>query len=349
LIEACLPTPASSPGELCREYTVRRFRPEDAAGVAACFRETYGDSYPVAACYDPGRIIEQNRDNRHLAAVAVEDGTGTVVGHCSVQRRYSWAVGECGQIVVRRGHQGRCLAVRMGRFLEQESLDAGLRCLVTYEVTSHQATQLIAHRARFRPCGLILGAMPATLNFQTMGGPVSQRESCMVSMKYLVPPRPTAVRVPAHHEDMIGRIFAGLEKAVVLQGPSPLSGSGETLVRESQTWETADIIVRRIGANTFREIQAHLRHLLARQVAEVIYLEIPLDQPGGDILCQEAEMAGFFFAGLGPSSTAKGEALILQYLNTELDLSRLRVVTPMGREILAYVTREHDRARAAGS
>ncbi|WP_045218241.1 GNAT family N-acetyltransferase [Desulfonatronum thioautotrophicum] len=327
-------------------YTVRRFQPQDALGVTECFRETYGASYPVTDQYDPRLVIAQNRTGRHLAAVAVTDQTGEVVGHCSVQCRFPWPVGECGQIMVKRGHQGRSLAVRMGQFLEQEALGIGLRCLVTYEVTSHKATQLIAHRAQFRPCGLILGAMPATMDFQTLTGAVSQRESCMVSFKYLIAPRPAVVHVPAHHQKMIARIYFGLGKTVTYHPPSPVSDWGETVVRVSRTWETAEILVRRIGKNSPAEIRAHLRDLLAGGVAQVVYLEIPLDQTGGDLVCREAEQLGFFFAGLGPSSTTQGEALILQYLKTELDLSRLRVVTPMGREILGYVTREQERVVA---
>ncbi|GAB6058413.1 hypothetical protein JCM31598_15300 [Desulfonatronum parangueonense] len=327
---------------------MHRFRPENADGVAECFRETYGDSYPLTDCYDPRRIIELNRSGNQIAAVAVEDRTGEVVGHCSVQRRYPWAAGECGQIVVKRGHQGRSLAVRMGRFLEMEALEAGLVCLVSYEVTSHHATQLIAHRAKFSPCGLILGAMPATLNFQAMAGLVCQRESCMVSLKYLVPPKPVAIRVPDRHKDMIAKIYAGLGKPVVFQSPAMCSGPGETMARISQTWGTADILVRRIGDNTPREINAHLRDILAQGIAEVIYLEIPLDQSGGEMVCREAELAGFFFAGLGPSSTGAGEALILQYLNTQLDLSRPKVVTPLGKEILVYVAQQRWRVHEQG-
>ena len=326
-----------------RNYTTRRFRPEDAPGVAACFLDTYGDSYPLKDCYNPHWFTELNMTGKQLSAVAVEDGTGDVVGHCSLQYRFPWPVGECGQIVVKQGHQGRSLAVRMGQFLEKEALGAGLICMVSYEVTSHHATQLIAHRARFSPCGLILGAMPATLDFRNLTGLVSQRESCMVSLKYLVPPKPARISPPAHHKDMISRIYAGLGRPVFFQNPSKLSGPGEVIVRESQVWETAEILVRRIAENTSRDIRSHLGELLGRQGIEVIYLEIPLDQGGEGTVCHEAEKLGFFFAGLGPSSTGNGEALILQYLKTRLDLSYPRVVTPMGREILAYIIQERRR------
>lgn len=333
-----LPPPPST-------YTVRRLRPEDADGVMACFLDTYGKSYPLRTFYDPRHIIERSTNERLLSAVAVENRTGVVVGHCSVQLRYPWPVGECGQIVVKQGHQGHSLAVRMGQFLERESLGVGLRCLVSYEVTSHQATQLIAHRAKFRACGLILGAMPATLNFRRMTGAVSQRESCMVSIKHLVPAQPATLRVPAHHREIIAKIYAGMEKPVAFQNRSQPSGPGEIVVRQSRTWESADILVRRIGEDTPERIRAHLRDVLAAGNTAVIYLELPLDQGGNDDACREAEHAGFFFAGLGPSSSLEGEALILQYVNTELDLSRLRIVTPMGKELLGYVRQERQRVR----
>jgi len=283
---------------------------------------------------------------KQLSAVAVEDSTREVVGHCSLQCRFPWPVGECGQIVVKQGHQGRSLAVRMGQFLEKEALDAGLICMVSYEVTSHHATQLIAHRAKFSPCGLIFGAMPASLDYQNLIGLVSQRESCMVSLKYLVPPKPARISPPAHHKDMISRIYAGLGRPVIFQSPSKFSGPGGVIVRESKVWETAEILVRWIDEKTPRDIHAHLYELLGRHGIDVIYLEIPMDQSGCGAVCREAEKLGFFFAGIGPSSTGNGEALILQYLKTQLDLSYPRVVTLLGREILAYIIQ--DRVRVHG-
>lgn len=68
-------------------------------------------------------------------------------------------------------------------------------------------------------------------------------------------------------------------------------------------------------------------------------LEIPLDQGGVEDACREAEKAGVFFAGLGPGSITQNEVLILQFLKTQLNPSSPKVVTPLGREIHAYILR----------
>ncbi len=102
----------------------------------------------------------------------------------------------------------------------------------------------------------------------------------MVSLKYLVPPKPARISPPAHHKDMISRIYAGLGRSVIFQSPSKFSGPGGVIVRESKVWETAEILVRHIGENTPTDIHAHLGELLGRQGIEVIYLEVPLDQSG---------------------------------------------------------------------
>ena len=77
--------------------------------------------------------------------------------------------------------------------------------------------------------------------------------------------------------------------------------------------------------------------------ADAVYLELPLAQAGTPALCLAAEEGGFFFSGLGPRFAPDGDALRLQYLNVELDTSRLQVRSPFGQELVEYVTRERER------
>ena len=44
-------------GPACPGYTIRLLRPEDAAGVAACVRHVYGDSYVHPEVYHPDQVI----------------------------------------------------------------------------------------------------------------------------------------------------------------------------------------------------------------------------------------------------------------------------------------------------
>ncbi len=326
-------------------YTIRRFRPEDGIGVARCAYDAYGYSYPSADLYTPRRLAELNENGFFISMVAVSDQTGEVVGHCSVQRYYIGGTVEVGQAVVKPSHRGASLTGRIIKGLVKEAIKEGVCLMVGHEVSSHPASQIIANRAGFSPCALALGAMPTSLDFKNLSGAVSQRESCVVSMKLLTLPAPSVLCAPSHHREMLENIYSTMDKPVTFKAAPPSSGPAEVTIQMNREWNIADIQVKRTGRNALAYIRRCLEDLLEIGQVDVVYLELPLDQGGIDDLCRGAEeKEGFFFTGLGPSSvTEEGESLYLQYLNTKLDLSHLKIATPMGREIFAYVARERQR------
>lgn len=335
--------PGPEPAE--KTYTVRRFRPEDGVGVARCAYDAYGYSYPSPDLYTPRRLVELNESGALISMVAVSDLTREVVGHCSAQRCYQGPTAEIGQAVVKRADRGGAISGQIFKGLEQEAIREGVHCLVSHEVSSHPASQIMTHRAGFKPCALALGAMPASLDFKKMTEKVTQRESCFVSMKLLSSPAPAVVCAPSHHRDMVAGIYESMGKPATFQSSTPLPGPGDLSIYMNRAWNTADIQVKRPGDNSLTDISRCLRDLLEIGKVDVVYLELPLDQGGIDDLCRGAEeKEGFFFTGLGPSSvTGGGESLYLQYLKTNLDMSHLQIATPMGKEIFAYVALEKQR------
>ena len=79
---------------------------------------------------------------------------------------------------------------------------------------------------------------------------------------------------------------------------------------------------------------------------EVVYLYLPLAQPGTPELCVAAEADGFFFGGIGPRFATDGDALCLQYVAGHLDTGLLKIASPFGKELLDYVNAERTRVRA---
>jgi len=55
------------------------FKPQDAEGIAALFREVYGDGYPVKMYYDPEALIRANESGDCCSIVATNE-SGQVVG-----------------------------------------------------------------------------------------------------------------------------------------------------------------------------------------------------------------------------------------------------------------------------
>lgn len=326
-----------------QRYNIQRFRSEHAQGVSQCFIDVYGNSYPTAFVYDPKRLIELNESGELISIVAVSHETGEVVGHCSAQRCYPGNSAESGLAVVKRSHEGHFLLAQIGNYLYKEAFQNGVRCLINHEVTSHRASQVIARRAGYKNCCLALGAMPASLDFKKTIGIVAQRESCVVSMKFLAPPEPAIVCAPSHHQDMIEQIYAHLGRPVSFERLPMQAGAGSVTVRVNSAWEMADVQVQRIGTDTAADIKKYLRDLLDTGGASVVFLELPLDQGGIDDVCKAAESEGFFFAGLGPNTIHGGESLFLQYVVSMLDMSLFEVASPMGKNIFKYVANERTR------
>ncbi len=324
-------------------YHIQRFRPEHAAGVANCFFDVYGNSYPTAFVYEPKRLIELNESGELISIVAVSHETGEVVGHCSAQRCYPNGSAESGLAVVKRAHEGHFLLAQMAKCLEKEAIQNGVRCMVSHEVTSHRASQVIARRAGYKNCCLALGAMPSSLDFKKTTGVVSQRESCVVSMKFLAAPAPAIIYAPSHHQDMIEQIYANVGRPISFKQLPMQAGAGSVTVRFNSSWKMGDIQVRCTGTDTASDIKRYLQNLLDKDGASAVFLELPLDQGGIENTCIAAESEGFFFAGLGPNTTHGGESLFLQYVASKLDMSLFQVASPMGKKIFKYVAKERKR------
>jgi hypothetical protein len=103
------------------------------------------------------------------------------------------------------------------------------------------------------------------------------------------------------------------------------------------------IQVRRVGQETAAAVCRARRELCRDGRAEVVYVELPLGQPGTPAVCEAAEADGFFFSGVAPLYLEGGDALRLQYLAVELDASLLQIESPFARELLAYVEGERRR------
>ena len=99
----------------------------------------------------------------------------------------------------------------------------------------------------------------------------------------------------------------------------------------------------RVGIDSAIEIRRALRDLCEIVGSESVYLELPLSQAGMPDLCVQVEEEGFFFGGVGPHFAPDGDTLRLQFLATDLDLSRLQTVNPFGGELLRYVSAERTR------
>jgi GNAT superfamily N-acetyltransferase len=329
----------TSPPPAGADYAVRRLRPEDAAGVAECARRVYGTSYVHPEVYRPDELVRLNRTGRLVSVVAL-DPAGRVVGHSAVERPDLGPVGETGEAMVVPEHRRHGLMERMHAALLGEAARLGLAGVYGMAVTNHVFTQKMYGHFRAYPCAVVLGLCPRSVH--NTADPPTQRLSCLLYFEYLRPPAAGRVYAPAGHRELIGRVYAQFGLAPEFATPGAPAGAGELAADHRAELGSATIRVRRCGADTADAVGRRARDLSAAG-AEVVYLDLPLADPGTPELCRAAEADGFFFGGVCPHFADGGDVLRLQRLNVPLDTGLLQVESPFARELVAYAAGERAR------
>jgi hypothetical protein len=322
--------------------TVRRFQPQDAAGVTRLVQAVYGDSYYPPALYDPEQIVALN-DSGKLVSILAMDPAADVIGHYALEASACGKVAEASDAIVAIEYRHHHLMEEMRLLLRKEAYRIGLTGLVGYAVTNHLFSQKAEEHFGSHCCGIAPGLWPRS--FHNMPEPLTQRMSFGVYFKYLSQPG-EVVHSETPHSEMLARIAQQWGLAVRHQQGAAAEGACEIAVEKEPGVQTGTIRVHRVGADTGAAIRQARGKLLADGTS-AITLELPLAQPGIAEVCRDAEAEGFFFSGLGPGFAADGDALLLQYLVEDLDLSLIQIASPFALELLDYVSRHWEQVGRA--
>src|SRR5262249_50967633 len=153
---------------------------------------------------------------------------------------------------------------------------------------------------------------------------------------YLGAPSATVVHAPPHHRAVLERLYGNLAVPTDFQPPGAAKAAGRLVVSLDRQWGYGEVFVQAVGEDTATEIRRARADLCGVADTEVVYLYLPLADPGTAELCTRAEAAGFFFSGIGPRFASDGDMLCLQYIGGELDAQLLQIATPFGKELLDY-------------
>ena len=325
------------------QYIIRRFCSDDAPGVSQLVEGVYGDSYYPRDLYSPEHIVQMNVAEKLVSVVAL-DSARQVIGHYALERPDLGAVAEASDAIVAMGYRHHHLFEEMRPLLREEGKRLGLTGLVSYTVTNHPFTQKAEDHFGSHPCGIALGLWPRS--FHNMPVPLTQRMSFVVYFDY-VSPASHVVHVAAPHREMITRIYQQYGIAYELCEVASKVETGDVVLEHDLEVQTGTIRVCRSGADTAASLRQACENLCDGCGAKAITLELPLSQPETAEVCRAAEEAGFFFSGLGPAFAADGDALLMQFLAEDLDLSLIEIENPFAKELLAYVGRERERVQTA--
>jgi hypothetical protein len=333
----------ASPEPTESKYTIRRFCPDDAAGVTRLVQSVYGDSYYPRELYTPEQIVRLNEEEKLVSVVALNSAR-EVIGHYALERPNLGAVAEASDAIVDVEYRHHHLLEEMRPLLREEAKRLGLIGLVGYPVTNHLFSQKAEEHFGSHPCGVALGLWPRS--FHNMPEPIAQRMSFVIYFDY-VSPAVHVVHEAAPHREMISRIYRQYGISHELCDNRPEVETGAIAIEHEPEVQTGTIQVRRAGADTAAAVRQARDQLCDGCGAKAVTLELPLVQPETADLCRAVEEDGFFFSGLGPGFAADGDALLMQFIVEDLDLSLIQIENPFANELLAYAGRERERVTQA--
>ncbi len=332
--------PAEIPRAPEQRYEIRPLQPGEALQVARIFWLAYGYSYKNEAFYRPEGMLHLVGSGKLVSCVAVTE-EGEVVAHSGLLRPEPVPMAEMALLVVSPAHRGRRLMEALFEALASRAREMALLGLSLNPVTSHPISQRQSIGAGGKPCGLDLAACPPR-QFKALGLDEApwQRESYLHCFMYLDAPPPALAHVPARHRVMVERIYATLGRPMTMAASGESAAPGDYKVSFDLGYKKGLIRVMSADAGQWPEIRRAAIDLLEIAGADKVDIDLPLAQPDAAHLCERAEEAGFFFAGIWPHAAEDGDMLRMTRLATPLDLGLLRIHSEFAEELLAYVSGE---------
>jgi hypothetical protein len=315
-----------------QKWTVDRFTPADALGVARLYHTVYGDMFPIDHVYDPEELIRQNSGS-DLHQVVARTPPGDIVGLAALfHNSPTRLLMEMGSLMVHPAYRGGELAHKLGEAVgDSLPRQLGLHMVYGQAVCDTMASQRIAQHLGTFPCALEVEAMPprpAGRN-DAPAGRVSLLDDFI-----LLKDHPHPVHLPRRYSTLLRSIYATrrLSRDFPADGGHP--GPTRAVIEPMPQAGLVRILVEEPGADFSDVLAATERQHPAAVVSQIV---MNLGRPGCSQAVEEARAVGYWLGGLLPL-WFDTDGFLLQKLIGRPDFSKIRLLTPEAQELLQTVS-----------
>ncbi len=327
------------------DIVLDRFRPGDAPGITALFREVYGEGYPIRLFYDPIALAEANDRGDYYSFVA-RTATGQVVAveHLFRSPPYK-SLYEAGAGLVLKDYRRLGLTKRLLHFIYDEWVPSREEVQETFgeAVCNHPHMQRIVAGTSHVELALEVALMPAEAYNKEKSA--SGRVAALLAFR-CYRPKPHQVFLPPAYEDELRWLYEALGDArdlTVGNQPLPPETSTRTEMTAFDFAQVARIAVHQAGDDFPVRVHEVEKYALTRN-ARVIQVWLRLTEPWGGKAVEFLRGQGYFFGGVLPR-WFDDDGLLMQKLVVPPDFEAIQLYSDRAKEILRIVTRDWSRTR----
>ncbi len=326
-----------------QEVTVDIFRPEDAEGVAGCFKTVYGDGYPVRAYYEPAELIAANAEGRIISTVARTTG-GEVVGHNAMFRYPPNAKHyESGAGVVLPAYRSGGLFNKMVSHNTQVAAPRfGVEMVYGEPVCNHVFSQKLTHSQGWISMALEMDLMPAAAYSKEKSAP--GRVSSLLDFGALKP-CPQQVFLPEVYLEELDFLYADFpeQRSFTPAQAAPPAGSTSRVDMDIFDFaQVARITVHQVGEDLARVVADHQAQA-AQKDCIVFQVRLPLTVPWVGASVEALRDDGWFLGGVLPCWFAEGDGLLMQKMNHTPGWDDMKLEFERGKQVTELVRRDWER------
>ena len=201
------------------DLDIRMMKLSEAIEVSKCIYKTYGYSYDKENAYFPDRIKELNEEGLIISMVAVTPN-GEVAGHSALLKsRAEDTIAEFGMAIVKPTFRGQGCLNQLGPKLIEYAESEGMIGIFGQCVSVHPFSQKALHKFAFYDCAILLANVPTTRSFKAIQSEILQRETYVISFRYLHPPPRSRIFPPPTIWKWSGRFMrtSAINRSTVFQ------------------------------------------------------------------------------------------------------------------------------------
>ena len=321
--------------------------PHEGSVLTGAIEAAYGQTYDVRWVYDEAEVAARLADGRYVSCVA-ETPDGELLCHEGMSLAAADdAVAHSGQAVTMPAARGQHLFTRTKRYLMDWAQGQGLAGMFSEATAAHPYSQRANIDLGANETGFLLGWIPASVANDAAGSGPQRRQSAALFYAKLNDGDERRVYAPPRHHEIVGQTLALCELRGTLAVPAPdaeLERCTKLHVEVNRDHNLALITVDVPGADLETAISAERRHLFHSLGLDVVYVDLPLNQPATALVADDLERLGVSYAGVFPNNRTDGDVLRMQSLHrVRVKADDVAVASDHGRELLDYVLADLDR------
>lgn len=331
------------------EYQIDQFRPSDAAGVVALYRNVYGEEYPVKSVYDPASLIRQTETGETYRAV-VRNSAGEVVGHFALYRSSppNPELYEGGQMMMRHDSRASDAAYRLFVFsMEQLPRIYNIRHTWGEAVCNHLMTQQMCLEIGAVETGIEVGLMAGEAYAKALSEVSTDTERISSLLMFRSSePRTQTLYSPAVYEAALRFIYAKLPDTTSFLPSTAALPTGVKTRGSSQIFGVGG--VARIQFEVLGEdFEACLAHCIVQASiagALVIQVAFRLTEPACGAAVTILRRHGFFLGGALPRWFGD-DGLLMQQVIRPPDFDKIFLASKRARELGRIIREDWEATR----